>query len=286
MICIFYGVERVMQIKSLCQSQSLSILDYRCTAAPHEEPFTEHFMTHSISYVRKGSFGCQMRGRHFELVPGSLLIGHTGDEYLCTHDHHCGGDECLSFQLTPEFADQMGDATKVWRQGRLPPLAQLVVLGELAWSATQGLSHVSAEEIGLLLTNRYVEVVSGQTKPALKVDARQRKRAVQLAVWIGDNSQTELSLDTIANEAGCSPFHFLRVFTRTLGVTPHQYLLLSRLRHAAQLLTEEGRSITDIAFDVGFNDLSNFIRTFHRAARMSPSLFREFARRESKLLHA
>jgi AraC-like DNA-binding protein len=62
-----------------------------------------------------------------------------------------------------------------------------------------------------------------------------------------------------------------------LGVTPHQYLIRSRLRHAARLLADNTRSITDIAYDVGFSDLSNFVRTFHRAAGVSPRGFRRVA---------
>jgi AraC-like DNA-binding protein len=68
------------------------------------------------------------------------------------------------------------------------------------------------------------------------------------------------------------------VFANVLGVTPHQYLVRSRLRHAAALLAEDGRSITDAALDVGFADLSNFVRTFHRAAGVSPRGFRRAAR--------
>jgi AraC-like DNA-binding protein len=63
-----------------------------------------------------------------------------------------------------------------------------------------------------------------------------------------------------------------------LGVTPHQYLLRSRLRHAARLLADDARSVTDIAYDVGFADLSNFVRTFHRAAGISPLKFRQASR--------
>ena len=54
----------------------------------------------------------------------------------------------------------------------------------------------------------------------------------------------------------------------------------SRLRHAARLLADEERAITDIALDVGFADLSNFVRTFRRAAGVSPRDFRKLARGE------
>ena len=80
-----------------------------------------------------------------------------------------------------------------------------------------------------------------------------------------------------------SSFHFLRLFAKVIGVTPHQYLVRSRLRHAARLLAAEERPITDIAFDVGFADLSNFVRTFHRAAGVSPRAFRKAAKGERKI---
>jgi AraC family transcriptional regulator len=66
-------------------------------------------------------------------------------------------------------------------------------------------------------------------------------------------------------------------------VTPHQYLVRSRLRHAARLLADEERPITDVALDVGFADLSNFVRTFHRAARVSPRDFRKAAQGDRKI---
>ena len=83
-------------------------------------------------------------------------------------------------------------------------------------------------------------------------------------------------------QAELSLFHFLRLFGNVLGVTPHQYLVRSRLRHAARLLADDGISITDIAYDVGFGDLSNFVRTFHRAAGISPLRFRQASRNKGK----
>jgi AraC family transcriptional regulator len=83
---------------------------------------------------------------------------------------------------------------------------------------------------------------------------------------------------------GSACFHYLRVFGAVLGVTPHQYLVRCRLRQAAQLLAEaEDRAITEIALDVGFADLSNFVRSFHRAAGVSPRAFRRAARGDRKI---
>jgi AraC-like DNA-binding protein len=48
-------------------------------------------------------------------------------------------------------------------------------------------------------------------------------------------------------------------------------------------LADDHRSITDVAFDVGFGDLSNFVRTFHRAAGVSPRAFRQASRGDRKI---
>ncbi len=268
---------------SLFEGRSISVSYFRCSAVPGEKPFLEHHGRHSLSYVRKGSFGCHHRGRFFELVAGSVLVGHPGDDYMCTHEHVCG-DECLSFFFAPDLVDTIGDRTEAWQVGTTPPLSELMVLGELAQAAAAGTSDVGLDEIGCLLASRFVEVVSGPTRKPAKVTARDRSRAVETALWIDAHSQRSIDLNDAASQAGVSPFHFLRSFSAVLGVTPHQYLVRSRLRHAARLLAEDDRDVTDIAYDVGFNDLSNFIRSFHRAAGLPPLKFRQTSRGMRKIV--
>jgi len=267
---------------TLLQRGSICVSDFRCSAGPDDTPFVEQFGSHSISYVRKGSFGCRSRGRFFELVAGSILVGHPGDEFICTHDHVCG-DECLSFFLASELVQAIGDRAEVWRVGAAPPLPELMVLGELAQAAADGRSDVGLDEVGHAFASRFVEVVSGRKQKLAPATARDRRRAVETALWIDAHSHRPIDLEDAAGQADISPFHFLRLFSGVLGVTPHQYLVRSRLRHAARLLADDERSITDVAYDVGFGDLSNFVRTFHRAAGVSPRRFREASRGMRKI---
>src|SRR6266478_3732060 len=267
---------------TLLQRGSICVSDFRCSAGPDDTPFAEQFGGHSISYVRKGSFGCHSRGRFFELVAGSILVGHPGDEFICTHDHVCG-DECLSFFLTPELVETSGDRTEVWRVGAAPPLPELMVLGELAQAAADGRSDVGLDEVGHAFASRFVEVVCGRPQKLAPATARDRRRAVETALWIDAHSHRPIDLEDAAGQADISPFHFLRLFSSVLGVTPQQYLVRSRLRHAARLLADDERSITDVAYDVGFGDLSNFVRTFHRSAGVSPRRFLEASRGMRKI---
>jgi AraC-like DNA-binding protein len=260
-----------MAVLSLHEGPSIAVVDYRCDAHLHERPFTEVHDAFAVAYVRKGSFGYRHRGRDFELVAGSLLVGRPGDEYVCTHDHACG-DECLSIKLSPALADELGD---VWRIGSAPPRAELMVLGELAQRAAAGAVGLEVSEAAMLLVSRFAELLRGEANERPRVQPSDRRRAVRAALWIDAHAHESIALEHIAAEVGLSPFHFLRIFSAVLGVTPHQYLVRCRLRRAAALLAEPERSITAVAYEAGFADVSNFVRTFGRAAGRSPTKYRK-----------
>ena len=217
---------------------------------------------------------------------------------MCTHDH-VGGDECLSFYFDPSLVDAIGGPDDVWQTGYLPPLPDMMVLGELGQAAASGQSAIGLDEVGMMLAARFIHVMSGdatsgpfapgdvmagRTGPLQTVPARDRRRAVESALWIEAHSHEAIALDDVADESDLSPFHFLRLFSHVLGVTPHQYLIRSRLRHAARLLADDTRAVTDVALEVGFGDLSNFVRTFRRAACVSPRGFRKAAKGDRKIL--
>lgn len=277
-----------MATRTLLQRGSITVTDYRCSAGPADEPFVEVHERFSIAYVRRGSFGYRTRGQSFELVAGSLLVGRPGEEYLCTHEHHACGDECLSFHFTRDYLDALDPNAKGgpahWRSRGIPPLPELMVLGELAQNAVEGASNVALDEVGAALAGRLLATSEKASHKSTGTGGRDRGRAVKAALWLDEHSHQAVALEDAARDADLSPFHFLRLFARVLGVTPHQYLVRSRLKRAARLLSGDNRSITDIAIDVGFNDLSNFVRTFHRAAGVSPRGFRNAARGDRKIL--
>jgi AraC-like DNA-binding protein len=263
----------------------MSVVTYRCSAGPAEAPVVEVHGDFSVCYVRRGTFGYRLGRRAFELVTGSVLVGRPGDEYVCTHEHGRGeGDECLAFHLAPATVDAVADRPQAWRAGAVPPAPELMVLGELAVAAAEGRSDHGLDELGLLFASRFAAVASGRRPSRSEPSPRDRQRAVSAALWIEAHSHESIELPDAAREAGLSAFHFLRVFAGVLGVTPHQYLVRCRLRHAARLLADDTRPITDVALDVGFADLSNFVRTFHRAAGVPPRCFRQAARGERKIL--
>lgn len=268
-----------MQATTLYAGEALSVYAFRCTAGPADKPFVEVHRAHSLSYVRRGSFGCRTLGAEHELVAGAVMVGRSGQEYMATHQHHACGDECLSIKLSHELAEHLFPEEPAC----VPPLAELMVAGELLQAAAEGRSDVAVEEAALVFAGKVASVASRKriSSHASEADGR---RAVEAALWLEENAAEPVGLEDDAREVHLSPFHFLRIFRSVTGVTPHQYLVRLRLRRAAKLLTERGMPVTEVALEVGFGDLSNFVRTFGRAAGVSPARFsKETARGSSRV---
>lgn len=88
--------------------------------------------------------------------------------------------------------------------------------------------------------------------------------------FINDNLNEIISLDKLASNVSLSKYHFLRVFKKELGVTPHQYILNQKIENAKNYITK-GHSITEAALEFGFNDQSHFNRNFKRFYDYTPA---------------
>src|SRR4051812_16285756 len=189
-----------MSVSELFSGEGLRVIDYRCEAGPLTRPFVERHERFSLSYVRAGSFGVRPRGKTHELVAGSFFVGFPGDEYVCTHDHGGGGDECISVH----FDDPQAPA-RAFRQVAIPPLPGLMVMGELLQSAARGAAGLGIEEAALALAGRFARVVSGSGRGH---DPRphERQRAVSAALWMDAHCDEELDLSAVAGQSGLSTF--------------------------------------------------------------------------------
>src|SRR5258706_6389157 len=166
-----------MQATTLFERVSLSVCDYRCPSGRGDRPFAEMHQRHSVSYVRSGSFGCRTQGRAYDFVAGAVLVGRPGQEYTATHEHHACGDECLSIKMSAELVESFSKDKTIWDVARVPPLPELMVLGELAQAAAEGRTSVGVDEAGVLLAGR-VAGLSGKAVPE-KGNSREKRPAVE-----------------------------------------------------------------------------------------------------------
>lgn len=89
----------------------------------------------------------------------------------------------------------------------------------------------------------------------------------------------------LARVSGVSAAHFAHCFKQAFGVPPHRYLLTRRIERATALLRDTDRSITEIAFETGWQSLGTFGRTFRDVTGESPSAVRSRARAAMHALH-
>ena len=91
--------------------------------------------------------------------------------------------------------------------------------------------------------------------------------------YIDQHLDDDLDLDTVANVAAFSRFHFHRQFTATFDMTVHRYIQLARLKRASHQLSGDVQSITDTAMDAGYDAPDAFARAFRQRVGQSPSEF-------------
>lgn len=250
------------------------VVDVVCTSGPRDRPFEEQHAWASFSLVLSGTFIYRSDHAASLMSPGALLLGNAGHTFECAHPHG-EGDRCLSFQFHPQLFARLAHAAGVARDAfdrdRLPPLRVLAPLMVRAQTAVA--RRDSFEEIALEMAGAVVQA-AGEARCTAPAATPDPSRIARVLRQMEARSVEPQPLAELARLAGLSRYHFLRTFKCVTGVTPHQWLLRARLRDAAQRLVTSRDSVTDIALDVGFDDLSNFIRSFRAEFGVSPRRYR------------
>ena len=123
------------------------------------------------------------------------------------------------------------------------------------------------------ILNILTELLLAENK--IKTAASPHAAALENTIaYINEHFAEPLSLKDLAAGASLSPFYFTRVFARETGMTPHQYLIATRLNSAKFLLKSTDISIKEIAFNSGFTSESSFCSTFKKWEHITPSEYR------------
>jgi AraC-like DNA-binding protein len=257
--------------------------DVRCSSGPRDRPFEEQHDGMCIALVTGGTFTYRTSQGASVLAPGAALLGNDGHCFECGHEHGVG-DRCLSFRYAPEFVESVvsvlpGVRHLAFAFPALPPIPELIPVAARANAVLGGNAQGCFEELALVVLATVVRasVGAGSSKPSRELRApsrRDRRRVTEALRRIEAQFERPLSVCELARQAAMSPYHFLRTFRAVAGVTPHQYLLHTRLQRAAARLRCSDEKISVIAADAGFTDLSTFNRRFRRLLGASPSAYR------------
>lgn len=268
----------VLTSRILASGCGWQVSDIVCTAGPQDRPFEEQHEVACISVVTQGTFQYRTTSGAALLAPGGLLLGNRGTCFECGHEHSTG-DRCLALHFTPAWFEAVvaavpGVRRTVFAVPHLPPLPSLMPLLAAAEAARDDSDGAELEELALQLAGAVAAALAGSGRAARPPSRRDLQRVTGALRRIEAEAHEPLALSDLAGEAATSPFHFLRSFRQVVGMTPHQFVLRTRLNHAAVRLRTSDDPISAIAFDVGFGDLSTFNRRFRRVMGCSPGVYR------------
>jgi AraC-like DNA-binding protein/ligand-binding sensor protein len=186
---------------------------------------------------------------------GEQIVGYLRIGQVVRHTPAKADTTKVSRELEQCGVRFSGEIRKAWEKNPLiPPEKYNAIVRLLAFFADQ----LSALSNQLMTAKNYAE-------PPLVLKARE---------YIEKHKSEELSLADVAKAAGSSVFHFCKVFHKATGLKFTDYVARMRLEDARNRLLNPNLRISEIAYDVGFQSLTQFNRTFKRVFGQSPTEFR------------
>jgi AraC-like DNA-binding protein len=249
-----------------------SIADLRCV--PAVQRHAQGVYTESgVALVLSGMFEHLSDSRACMAVPGSLVFANKRAEFSCRHQGLEGNRRIVVFfseqLLEPLATDLRLDAPR-FQAASAPPSRLTPLVAGLLLRIARG--AVDSDEAAVAVANICLGA-SGTlaSDRASDVDTRGVLDAVR---YINAHFAEPCPLDTLAAVAGMNRFRFAKRFRAVTGETANQYVINRRLSAAATRLTATKSPIAEIAFAVGFNDLSHFDACFRSAFGCAPRVWR------------
>ena len=240
----------------------------RCGAWSKTHASHEHFLV----FVEFGTLSVRVGERIVEIHGGECLWVQPGVErtVLGTAD----GEEVRHINLrlsvhagTSYFG--LGPATKCLYQGVQKIRTDLEAL--LAWS----LNHERpVSRLRYLLYGLLLQLIEQQRTRANENGLMSERQRLLLQRFVADHLADKIGPGDMSTALGLSHDYFSRLFKKTYGVNPRQYLLEERLRLAAVSLIETNLTIKEVGISVGLEDNNYFCRQFKRIMQVTPTQFR------------
>lgn len=249
-------------------AQANAFEDY-CTADPSASPAQWIYDRPSVGFVLYGWFEYASQGAPILAGPGAIILGNAGDHFSVRHAD-TSGNRRLVITLIEDVIREVAHSAGVpprFSASVVPPGSSATYVGGLIRAISRGDDHAQYALARAALW-------AFQPPASERISALDRTRIQNVVQHIGAKFDQPCSLQLLADIAGVSRYHFVRIFSHVVGVTPNQYLINVRIRAAADLLMTTKIPIAQIIYAVGFNDISYFYMCFRETFRCTPRQWR------------
>lgn len=226
-----------------------------------------------ITHILRGSFTYVKDGKHSTAYAGeTVILDCYRDHEYYTNDSfesiwvHFSGCNCLS--LYHEIERTAGNTVRC----RNPQLAEGMLFR--IFDAIRGEKPLTEAALSLELYKLLMELLSADS-PSENQTGRYDVLIQDVKSYVSLHLSEPLSVKELASRVYMSSTHFSRIFKQQTGLSPYEYIMISRINRAKELLHQMDLSISQIAGTVGFNSESNFIHSFSRNTGMTPNKFRK-----------
>ena len=137
------------------------------------------------------------------------------------------------------------------------------------------LAETLAAALGVHILRHHSSLVPASTSLPPARGALDPRRLNRVMEFIDTHLGEDLTIETLANEACLSPFHFARAFKVATGKAPHRYVTGRRIDNAKSLIADGRLPLADIAHLCGFSSQTQFTRCFKRIVGKTPGVYRE-----------
>jgi AraC family transcriptional regulator len=177
-------------------------------------------------------------------------------------------------------ADMAASAILLERTAHPDPItSRLLLTAADALEASEALDTLFRQQLTDLLATRLLSAHTGSPTTIQPVMGGLAPKTLLRAIErLRSDSDTDVSLASLASEAGLSRFHFCRAFKESTGLSPHAWLRQYRLEQAMNMLRDTDESVVSISVALGYSSQTAFAAAFRKLTGETPSDWRRRAR--------
>lgn len=268
-------------VRILQKFKGITVGNYICHACCGSRSGVEYTPKYTLIFLLRGSFRHNSFRQSHLLTSELVLFKKPGFEYVAIHEHYIH-DDCFYIEferdildeMLPSFSDSVQTFIKQKDKSSLifksAPYKHFITwqLNEKSNANSATLAH--QQKVIELIFSVLGENDFSITNNHVLHDSIDRAKQFMV-----ENFVNEISIDKIADASCVSPFYFSRIFKKYTTLSPHQFLVEIRIKHACRMLLDRSLTVAEVGYSSGFSNSDYFVTIFKKRTGLTPSQFRK-----------